>query len=201
MPDGDKFERRLRGKGWRKAYRLACGNGEFNELVRAVHDATDYALKDGLECPKLEEIIGLVHKALRNPLFASFDSVDRQYELAQQLEALAGSQLSYPGTRLAIDAAKFVFAEIDSQRQAVTIEQVRKRISEKFKERVIDSQFLARVREGVQEKTGRNNLEQFVSEERLIKSVLSYKPIPRRTQSQPSWTLDRLNQPIAVMEV
>lgn len=24
MPDGDKFERELRGKGWRKVYRLAC---------------------------------------------------------------------------------------------------------------------------------------------------------------------------------
>jgi hypothetical protein len=200
MPDGDKFERRLRGKGWRRAYRLACGNGEFNELVRAVYDATENALKNGLECPKLEEIIGLVHKGLRNPLFASFDSVDREYELAQQLEVLAASQLSYPGTRLAVDAAKFVFAEIDFQRQAVTIEQVRRQISEKFKERVIVSQFLARVYDGIQDKSGRNKSEHFAWEERLIKSVLSHKPIPRLTQSQPSWTLDRLNQPIAFME-
>ncbi|HMV46293.1 MAG TPA: hypothetical protein PLD20_12520 [Blastocatellia bacterium] len=200
MPDGDKFERQLRGKGWRKVYRLACRNEDPSELVRLAHNATQHALNDGLECPKLEEIIVLASRALRNPLFASVDYTDREYELAQQLEALADSQLSYPGTRLAIEAAKVVFLEIGFQGQTTTIEQIRRRISEKFKERVIDSQFLARIRDGVQEKTGRSNSEQSAWEERFIQSVISYKQTPRRIQSQPVWTSDRLNQPIPVME-
>jgi hypothetical protein len=28
MPDGDKFEKRLPGKAWRQAYRLACRNDD-----------------------------------------------------------------------------------------------------------------------------------------------------------------------------
>ncbi|MBL8190841.1 MAG: hypothetical protein JNK38_22685 [Acidobacteria bacterium] len=201
MPDGDKFERRLRGKRWKQAYRLTFRDEDFGELVRVVYNATNHDLKDGLECPKLEEIVVIVHKALGNPLFASFDSIDREYELAQQLEVLAATQLSYPGTRLAIEAAKFVYAEIDSRRQAVTIEEVQRRISEKFRARLIDSRFLAPIRDGVQKKTGRTNSEQFASEERLIRSVISYKQTPKRIQSQQEWNLDRLNQPIPVMEI
>lgn len=200
MPDGDKFERRLRGKGWKRAYRLACRNEDFNELVRLVRNATEQALRDGFACPQPEEVAHLLHKALGNPLFASVDSIDREYELAQQLEAIAASSLSYPGIRLGIEAAKSVYAEIDSCQQTVTIEQVREQLSEQFKVRVIDNQFLSPIRERVQEKTGRNNQEQVAWEKQLIESVISYKRIPRRIQSQPDWNLDRLNQPMPVME-
>lgn len=200
MPDGDKFERRLPGKAWKQAYRLACRNEDFNELVRLVRNASEQDLRNGLACPKLEEIASFVHKALGNPLFAPLDSIDREYELAQQLDAIAASQLSYPGTRLAVEEAKSLYAKIASCQSIATIEQVRQQISERFFARVIDNRFLSRIRDGVQEKTNRNNQEQGSWEGRLIDSVISYKRTSRRIQSQPEWSLDRLNQPIPVME-
>jgi uncharacterized protein with von Willebrand factor type A (vWA) domain len=200
MPDGDKFERRLPGKAWRQAYRLACRNDDFNELVRLVRDAAEQDLRNGLACPKFEEIANLVHKALGNPLFASLDSIDREWQLTQQLDAIVASQLSYPGTRLAIDAAKSVYAKNDSCQQILTIEQVREQLSKELKARLIDNRFLSRVREGVRDQTGLNNQEQVAFEKRLVEAVISYKSIPRRIQSQPTWDLDHLNQPIPVME-
>lgn len=85
-------------------------------------------------------------------------------------------------------------------RRWVTVSQVREQLSQKFKERVIDNQFLSRAREGIQEKIGWNNQEQVDFEKRLIESVIPYKYTLRRIQSQPTWDLDHLNQPIPVME-
>ena len=200
MPDGDKFERQLPGKAWKQAYRFACRNEDFDELARLVRNAAEQTIRDGLGCPKLDQIADLLHKMLGDPLFASIDSIDREYEFAQRLDDIAASQFSYPGTRLAVEAAKSVYAEMDSHQQMATISQVRERLSKKFKERVIDNQFLSRAREGIQEKIGWNNQEQIDFEKRVIESALSCKYTPRRIQSQPTWDLDHLNQPIPVME-
>src|SRR5262249_5352071 len=121
----------------------------------------------------------------------------REVELMQQLDDIAASQLSYPGVRLAIEAAKSVYAKNDSCQQTLTIEQVRKQLSEQHKARVIDNQFLSRIRERVQEETGRSSQEQVAFEKRLIESVISYKRTLRRIQSQPAWDI---NQPMPVVE-
>ena len=200
MPDGDKFERWLPSKIWRQAYRLTCRNEDYDDLVRLVRNAVEQDLRTGLGCPSLEEMVNLLHKALRNPLFASFDSIDREYELAQQLDAIAASDISYPGTRLAIEAAKSIYADNASCQQTPSIEQLREQLSARYKARIIDSQFLSRAREGIQRQTGRNSQEQVDREKQLIESACSYKRTPRQIQSQPAWDINRLNQPMPVME-
>lgn len=200
MPDGDKFEWRLRSKAWRQAYRLACGNKDFDGLVPLVCNAVEQDLRNGLDCPWLEEMVTLIHKALANPLFASFDSTDQEYELAQQLDAIAASDISYPGSRLAVEAAKFIYAANAFCQQTPSIEQLREQLSVRYKARIIDKQFLSPAREGIQRQTGRNSQEQVDWEKHLIESACSYKRTPRRIQSQPVWDIDRLNQPISVME-
>lgn len=118
MPDGDKFERGLPSKAWKQAYRLACRNEDFDELVRLVRNATEQAIRDGLGCPKFDQIADLLHKMLGNPLFASVDSIHREYEFAQHLDDIAASQFSYPGTRLAVEAAKSVYAEMGNRQSS-----------------------------------------------------------------------------------
>ena len=49
MPDGDKFERRLRGKGWAKAYRLSCSNDSLNPIVDQLMAACASSLRNGLQ--------------------------------------------------------------------------------------------------------------------------------------------------------
>jgi len=46
MPDADRFERLLRGKGWRRAYRLASGNAPMSIVVDALTRASAHGLRD-----------------------------------------------------------------------------------------------------------------------------------------------------------
>jgi hypothetical protein len=200
MPDGDKFERKLRSKIWKQIYRLACTNENSYELVRLMRNAVEQDLKGGLEVPNLGEIADLLHQAQGNPLFAEIDAIDREYELARRLGDIAAAQLSYPGTRLAVEAAKDVYADVNSCQQTMPIERVRERLEKQLFARVVDNQFFSRVREGLQEKTGLSSQEQTAREARIITLVSSFKRAPRRIQSQPDMTLDRLNQPIPVIE-
>jgi len=167
MPDGDKFERRLIGKGWKKAYRVACRNDDFPELIRLLSNAKDDALRNGLDCPILNEISNTAYEALDQPLFASASPVQVQHQFSQQLDALVASQLSSPGTRLADEAARAVYAELVSGGQSVTREQIKQQINKKFEERVLDNQFLSKVREGVMKETGRSFEAQVTWEKRV----------------------------------
>jgi len=200
MPDGDKFEWHLRSKTWRQAYRLACRNEDFDGLVRLVCSAVERDLKNGLGCPRLEEMVNHIHKALANPLFASFDSTDREYELGQQLDAIAASDISSLGIRLAIEVAKSIYAANAFCQQMPSIEQLRQQLSAQYKARIIDNRFLSPASEAIQRQTGRSSLEQDDWEKQLVESACSYKRAPRRIQSQPAWDIDRLHQPISVLE-
>ena len=82
MPDGDVFERKLRGKGWKKAYRAALGISDFNDLAWLLNNAKDEALRNGLGCPALDEIGVLIYECLNQPLF---NSTDLYYQLTLKL--------------------------------------------------------------------------------------------------------------------
>jgi hypothetical protein len=55
MPDDDRFERLLRGRGRRTAYRLAAGNSETNLLVDSFIKAAAHALRNQAQSPSLSE--------------------------------------------------------------------------------------------------------------------------------------------------
>ncbi len=64
MPDGDRFERTLFGKGWRKAYRLACSNEPLTPLGDTLMKAVAAALRGPLACASLTKIRDAVYNAL-----------------------------------------------------------------------------------------------------------------------------------------
>lgn len=64
MPDEDRFERQLRGKGWRRAYRLARGNAPFPNVIDALMKAAAHALREDLKCRSLPEISKALYRAV-----------------------------------------------------------------------------------------------------------------------------------------
>jgi hypothetical protein len=53
MADGDRFEGRLCGTGWRKVYRLACGNVSLDILGDELISAVAAAMRGPLPFPDL----------------------------------------------------------------------------------------------------------------------------------------------------
>src|SRR6266403_564729 len=45
MPDGDRFERKLRGKGWRSVYRLGCSSAPVEAVVDKIMSAAAHLFR------------------------------------------------------------------------------------------------------------------------------------------------------------
>lgn len=196
MPDGDVFERKLHGKGWRKAFRAALGKSDFNDLVWLLNNAKDEAIRKGFDCPALDEIGDLVYESLNKPLF---DATDFYYQLTLNLDALAISQTAFPGTRLAIEAAKRLYAHLNAEMTPLQRDQVKRKLRQEFTTRILDKEFFSKVREGLMEKSGRNYSEQIIWEKNLTDAVLSYKRTVERRSTTQEWGLDRLNAPLQIL--
>src|SRR6185369_9237135 len=65
MPDGDRFERALYGKGWRRAYRLACSDQPFSLIGDAMITAVAAALRGPLACNSLGKMRDAIFQALK----------------------------------------------------------------------------------------------------------------------------------------
>ena len=65
MADGDKFERSLRGKGWKKAYRQACDDAPYNMLMDTLIGATAAAMRGPLAGSPLPKIRDAIYQALK----------------------------------------------------------------------------------------------------------------------------------------
>ena len=64
MPDADRFERLLKGKGWRRAYRLASGNSPIAMVVNALINAAAHGLREQVQCPSLSRILAELYHSL-----------------------------------------------------------------------------------------------------------------------------------------
>jgi hypothetical protein len=223
MPDGDRFERSLHGRGWRKAYRMACNNEPFTLLGDALMTAVAAALRGPLACASLPLVRDAVcnalqEKALSRQLnFGDRPLADPYKLLADALAQILATDSNALPTQLAAKAAQTVYLEHHLQRTPATSEQVQNRLAELFVEWVVRHQCLARVREPVAEKCGRTAEAQMAYEENLFihlagPSRKMLAPVfrsdgastvraPRRSTPQRRMTLDELGQGIPVLEV
>lgn len=222
MPDGDRFERTLFGKGWRKAYRLACGNEPLTPLGDTLMKAVAAALRGPLACASLAKIRDAVHNALQEKArsrmlnFGDRPLADPYQLLSGDLSEIVAADASAMSTQLAAKAAQSVYLEFHLQRDAVSSEQIESRLAELFVEKVIRYQWLARVRESVVLKNDRSVEEQMSWEERLfihlakpsrdiLKEVFRSEGAvkvraPRRQTPQRKMTIEELNQGLTVLE-
>jgi hypothetical protein len=223
MPDGDRFERALYGKGWRKAYRLACANQSFDLIGDAIITAVAAALRGPLACNSLIKIRDAVFQALREKArtgllnFSDRPLSDPFRMLSDLLDDIAAEDSNSAAARLAGKKAREVYLGLQQECRSVTLEQVEESLAEAFGWGVVRHQCLAKAREGIMRKADRTFDEQMEWEdglsahlaERLKKTVNQMfradgkvaVRAPRRTTPQRKMTIEELHQGIAVLEV
>jgi len=218
MPDNDRFERRLRGKGWRTAYRLAAGAAPVGLVADAVVTAVAHALRREWACPALPQITELVfdgRQACFGGLGQNQNVAAISFDLSTRLAEIQHQQFAYPATRIATRAALEVYAGLLNSSEPTTREEVRGRVGEAFAKQFIDHLFFSRVRDGIMENTGRSSAQQEAFEStlctelspqvrRLLRPLLlsghSALRAPKRRNIKLPVTTDRLNQSLTVLE-
>ena len=149
MPDEDRFERLLRGRGWKRAYRLACGSSPMPVVADAIIKASAAALRGHGQCPSLQRIADVLSEALRSAQSGSGFAT-----LVDALDVIEADDIGFVGTQLARKAAEKVFVEragrSDDEGEVVD------ELGETFICDLIDHQLLSRVRPSVTEKNHRS---------------------------------------------
>ena len=181
MPDADRFERLLRGKGWRRAYRLASGNQPIPLVVDALINATAHALRERVQCPSLSKIVEELHISLvsRSDDGGSYrqNGDDAFARLTAALDEIESDDIGYLGTRLARKCAEKVSVELADRGEEPAFEEVRDRFAEVFVAELVDNQCLSSIRPGVAEQNHRSTEEQYKWEIELRESL---KPQARK---------------------
>jgi hypothetical protein len=181
MPDADRFERLLRGKGWRHAYRLAAGNAPILVVVDAVTKASAHGLRERVQCPSLSRIVEALYHALaveRDQNVVGAPGQDDTFaDMVSALDEIELSDFGYLGTQLARKSAERVFVELARLQGEPEFDEVRDRFAEVFIADIVDNQCLSRIRPGVTEQNNRTTEEQFKWEQELKEKL---KPQARK---------------------
>src|SRR5260370_41905411 len=116
MPDADRFERRLRGKGWRAVYRLGCCQAPIEAVADKIMGAVAHIFRrEGIQVVRnvyreLDDALSLV----RGTRFRESASGQAFEQLASSVSALkADVEYSEIG-RLAERAALRTFNELEN---------------------------------------------------------------------------------------
>lgn len=108
MAEGDKFERRLRGDGWRKVYKLGQSGAEMSNIVDATVSAVSRGLRKELACTRLSDILSILQFSLQT------DWQRRQAEVNDSTEPSARSCLSVELDRIEADEVGSITAQLGS---------------------------------------------------------------------------------------
>ena len=219
MPDDDRFERLLRGRGWRSAYRLAAGNSEMNLLVDSFIKAAAHALRNQAQSPSLSEVANVLCESLNVPSLhdgRTPSGLEAFEHLSNSLDDIGVKDRGPVGTQHAIRVAERVFVEEARQAEAASSEQIQDRLGEAFVADLVDHQCLSRVRNGIAEKTNRTVEQQHAWEQglkenlkpqarKLFRSALKVTDTgavraPRSTATHPPPLEVQLHQPLVTVQ-
>jgi len=217
MPDGDRFERRLRGKGWRSVYRLGCSGAPINAVADKVMGAAVHVLgTEWIGCVRacyteLREAA----RHLEPPLFRESASHDAFDQLNSGVDALKADEGFSEISRLAADAARRTFNEVDQPGQIPDEDVLRQRFMTNFVSALTERRCLSAVRDGIMQSSQRTKEEQVNWEVELKKAIaepcgpLSKSLLgedrtrsiraPRRLFEPAPVTLETLNKPLPVL--
>lgn len=208
MPDGDRFQWRLKGKGWRKLLSLMTAGADDELVGSQAIAAVTYFLKEDPETP-CHEFVDLVHRSLAAPSMFSLqpeqnlgDATRVTVALDSLVEQCDYSELSLISQR----AALRIFIQLKSTGALVDKSIVAEAFAGEMAKEVVGRRCLALSREGVAEKCQRTFEEEIEYEKRILAKVAKMaKPIaaklntgqslsniraPRRPH-RPAPTLDR----------
>ena len=216
MPDADRFERLLRGKSWRHAYRLAAGNAPLLVVVDALTKASAHGLREPVQCPSLSRILEQLCQSLsvrsgQNDVETSGQD-DAFADMVAALEEIELNDFGYLGTQLARKSAERIFVELSRGQREPEFDEVRDRFADVFIADIVDNQCLSRIRPGVAEQNNRTTEEQFKWEQevreklkpqarKLIQSAVNAREsrairAPKRIGGSPTPLEIRLHEPL-----
>ena len=223
MPDGDRFQRTLRGKKWAKAYRLSCDNQSFSLIGDVLTKGVSAALRGPLACNSLGKVRDAVYHALKEKAhggrlnFELQPLADPFCMLTDLLKDIVAEDAHALSTQLAAKAAQSVYLRLHQECEDVTSSQIQEQLSTEFGQWIIRNQFLAKVREGIALKNNRTPDEQMAWEQDLLTHLAedlrkmvdkAYSTdgkvsirAPRRRTPQRKMTIEELHQGIAILEV
>jgi hypothetical protein len=151
MPDGDRFERRLRGKGWRSVYRLGCSGASTNAVADRVMGVVANVFRtESIE--GVRKIFAELQEALDvlgNPLFRETLSQRAFRDLSSNIQALVGGEGFPEMSRLSEDAALRTFCELDGAGEGASEEAIAQRFAENLVWGLTERRCLSAVRDGM----------------------------------------------------
>ncbi len=218
MPDVDRFETKLRGKGWRKLYRLACSGVPTEAVVdRIMRAAVNVFRSEGTQCirraySRLQERINLLRTT---PLFRESISHNAFDQLSSDLRRVLEEEGYSELARLSEHAALRTFNETEQPAQIPSDHVLRHYFIRNLVSELSQRRCLCAVRVGIMQSTHRDAQAQLNWEARLrelllapcgalSKSLLSEDDsdsirAPKRVFKPKPTTVETLNQPLPVV--
>jgi len=218
MPDVDRFQTKLRGRGWRKVYLLACSGAPAEAVIdRILGAAVNVFQIEGTQSlrliySKLEESISLLRGT---PLFRESLSHTTFDQLSSDIHKVVENQGYSELARLSERAALQTFVKMEQSAQIPSYDAVRQHFMRNLVWELSIRRCLSAAREGIRQSRGRGAQAQMDSEEELREALLqacvnlgrnlpsehpsdSIHPPKPLFKPKPT-TLETLNQPLPVM--
>lgn len=219
MAEGDKFERRLRGFGWRKVYELSKSAARMSMVVDAAVTAASRGLRNELACSRLAEILSILQFSLltdwqQGQSETGFRNNSSPLScMSVELQRIEEAELGSITARLASSAAQSVYAEFHRLEQYPTRQRIQDAFAVQLVWKIIDNRCLTHVREGIALGVEYTSLQQEQWEadfrkalrgqaQKLLKSMIRHDGsqavarAPRRLTPKQRMTNEILHQPL-----
>jgi hypothetical protein len=217
MPDGDRFERVLRGAGWRRAYRISIEGSSTEALCSSVNTATAAKLRT-MAPVYLNKIPQIIRRFLMQGLAPGnlTTTSSRFTDLTRAIKELESQESDFVSTQLALKAAQAVFIESGQGCGSMSSLDIEGDFSQQLVEWTIRHDFFAPAREGIALGNKRSTSQQQEWERGILSTLAPdsrkmLKPVlrsaegsikaPRRTTPQRRMTIEELNKGLTVIEV
>jgi len=216
MPDGDRFERALRGP-WRFPYRIAAGGASAALVAEKLTSSCRGLLtEEGVACAR--KVLAALDAALAQssmPLFFGEPQNTAFQRLTRGLDSIASEHHFDEFAQGCGRAASRCFLELEHLHQHISDERVEQRFAQELIAEMVGRHFFPIVRDRLAENTGRDVAAQRAWEDQVMQCVAqtiqgfsqalfetdTHRRMQRRVRSAPppSFDWNRLNEPLHVL--
>jgi hypothetical protein len=218
MPDGDRFERSLRGGGWRSAYRIAAGGGTIlrvtEKLVGACSSLID---SENSECALRQmAVLSSALEPRTMPLFRDIADEHRFESFSRDVDGICGDFRFGEFAQICGRAITRCFIAFENQPRPANAE-LERVFSRELISDMLNRYFFPAVRDGIALNAGRDTARQLEWERTVLSSLggvvdgfarslmtgrrARLTRTPDLNASKQGFDLARLNEPLRVMGV
>jgi hypothetical protein len=217
MPDGDRFERKLRGKGWRSVYRLGCSSAPVEAVVDKIMSAAAHLFRS-----QDTKVVREVFQELQDASQLLTTSLLREGVSEQAFDQLSSATMLVKEdagcselARFAERAALRTFNEIDKSGGRCDDGSLKQHFTRNLIWELGERRCLSVTREGIMESTKRDHNEQLAGESKVREILLGPSAVmskslltrineivraPRRLFRPKPVTMETLTTPLQVSE-